>query len=477
MKKKIFLSLIIFLVVFMFLQKKSSAYVGNGYVWNKTEISININDNFEDYLDEFEVKFYYKGQLTDEEVKVSLDKFYYGGLSVSTSEVGRKTVKLIAEVSGYSTIDRRDILLNILDSEPPVITQLKDLNFEVGEPFNYNEYFMITDNYGIQSVQYLDHNVNQTVPGSYNLEVLVTDNGGNTVSKNYMVVVRSTSTPVLSLANFVYVEYGDLDFDITKYVSASDSIEGDLTSSVKITGLDIYKLGDQTVTISVANSNGYVSKKEKTITVIDTEAPTLELKTYSDVIYLEDEKKFDLKSYITKCNDNCDNLSEDDVIIDSSDFSYTYGSHVIVYKLCDSSKNYTTRKLNLNVSYKSTPTIIANDIEIKINSSLNILDNVIVSDPYDEAIGDSLIIDTGLLDLTKAGKYEITLEATNKAGNTTYKKIYITVYDDSTPSQNTLSELWNLIYENKIIVIIILIASSVGIIYLIKKKSKNKGGV
>ena len=115
MKKKIFLSLIIFLVVFMFLQKKSSAYVGNGYVWNKTEISININDNFEDYLDEFEVKFYYKGQLTDEEVKVSLDKFYYGGLSVSTSEVGRKTVKLIAEVSGYSTIDRRDILLNILD--------------------------------------------------------------------------------------------------------------------------------------------------------------------------------------------------------------------------------------------------------------------------------------------------------------------------------------------------------------------------
>lgn len=477
MKRKIFVSIVVFLLVFILLEKKSSAYVGNGYIWNKTEVSINVNDNFDDYLDSFEVKFYYKGEMTDAEVKVSLDKFYYGNLSVSTNEVGRKTVKLIAEAKGYSTIDRRDIILNILDNQLPEITQIKELNFEVGEPFNYSDYFMVTDNYGISSIQFLDSNVNQTVPGSYNLGVLVTDNGGNIVNKNYKVIVRSTSTPVLSLANFVYVEYGDLDFDITKYVSASDSIEGDLTSCVKIDGLDVYKLGDQTVTISVANSNGYVTKKEKTITVIDSQAPTLELSTYNDVIYLEDEKNFDLKNYITKCNDNCDNLSEDDVIIDSSDFSYTYGSHIIEYKLCDSSKNYTIRKLNLNISYKTAPTITASDQEIKINSSLNLQEIISVSDPYDDYIEDSVIIDTGTLDLTKAGKYEVSIEATNKAGNTSVKKIYITVYSDKTPSQNTISNLIDTIYENKIIVIIVLALASIAIVYLIKKKKKNKEGV
>lgn len=37
-----------------------NAYVGNGFLWNKTEIYVDLNSNFDDYIKEFEVKFYYK---------------------------------------------------------------------------------------------------------------------------------------------------------------------------------------------------------------------------------------------------------------------------------------------------------------------------------------------------------------------------------------------------------------------------------
>ena len=38
-----------------------NAYVGNGFLWNKTEIYVDLNSNFDDYIKEFEVKFYYWG--------------------------------------------------------------------------------------------------------------------------------------------------------------------------------------------------------------------------------------------------------------------------------------------------------------------------------------------------------------------------------------------------------------------------------
>ena len=105
-----------------------NAYVGNGFLWNKTEIYVDLNSNFDDYIKEFEVKFYYKGDLTNEEVKVSLDSFYYGNLTISTNIVETKAVKMIATVPGYSSYDRRDILVHVVDIQRGQMTcQLNSL--------------------------------------------------------------------------------------------------------------------------------------------------------------------------------------------------------------------------------------------------------------------------------------------------------------------------------------------------------------
>lgn len=133
-----------------------NAYVGNGFLWNKTEIYVDLNSNFDDYIKEFEVKFYYKGDLTNEEVKVSLDSFYYGNLTISTNIVETKAVKMIATVPGYSSYDRRDILVHVVDTEFPKITKIKDLDFEIGQVINYDDYFKFSDNDKIESYQYND---------------------------------------------------------------------------------------------------------------------------------------------------------------------------------------------------------------------------------------------------------------------------------------------------------------------------------
>lgn len=465
-------SLIITLFVFA---NKTQAYAGNGFIWNKTEVSINLNSNFDDILDTFEVKFYYKGEITDKEVKVELDSFYYGNLSITTSTVETKIVKLIATVDGYSSYDRRDITLHIVDTEPPKILKLKELEFEVGQVVNFEEYFRFTDNDEVSSIEIIDSKINFSVPGNYELEIIVCDNSYNYVKEKYNVYVCDTTAPSILLTNFITVEYGDIDFDIRNYVKVTDTYEGDLTSSVTLEGLNIFKLGDQTVTVSVVDSSGNRTTVSKVITVVDTTAPTLELTCYSDIIYLEDGIP-DFASYIYKCYDNVDDLTIDDVIIDSSDFSFIYGAHTISYKLIDKTNNYSIRNLNLNVSYKTAPTITVEDLEFDQYQTFNLGNYIKVTDLYDDSISNNYLLYDSNLDSSTPGTYEIYVEATNKAGQTSIAKFYVTIKSQYTDNENIVYDVYDYIYDNKLILIGVLLISVGIIVYVIKKKKKTKIG-
>lgn len=279
--------------------------------------------------------------------------------------------------------------------------------------------------------------------------------------------------PDLILSNFITVEYGDLDFDIKNYVKASDSYEGDLTSSVTISGLDIYKLGDQTVTIFVSDSSGNVRSVSKVITVVDTTAPVLELSKYNDTIYLGEETP-DLRGYIKRCDDNTSEINMSDVEIDATSFLMEYGSYTITYKVHDKANNYCIRKLNLSVSYKEAPVIECKDLEFEQNETINLKDYIKVSDLYDESMSSNYKLYDSALDTKTPGKYEIFVEATNMAGHSTIAKFYVTVKAKNSDTKNTFYDIYEYIYENKLVIILAIIVISgafVGI--LIKKQTKN----
>ena len=99
LKKIIFLASFIFTISLVIPIR--AAY--NRFSWNKTTINVPLNESIENYLDEIEVKFYYNGVLTDSEVNLKIDDFYYGNVSIPTNIACTKMVRVIAYVDGRRT--------------------------------------------------------------------------------------------------------------------------------------------------------------------------------------------------------------------------------------------------------------------------------------------------------------------------------------------------------------------------------------
>ena len=88
--------------------------------------------------------------------------------------------------------------------------------------------------------------VDSNKPGSYGLRYNVKDSAGNeAVTVARTVIVVDTTSPVITLVGeaIVTVEVGS-DYE-DPGVGANDSVDGDLTSQIKVTGeVDVNKLGD-----------------------------------------------------------------------------------------------------------------------------------------------------------------------------------------------------------------------------------------
>lgn len=463
MLKKVIFFITLFSTIFIVKPMKT---LYNRFSWNKTTINVPLNESIENYLDEIEVKFYYNGVLTDNEVYIKIDDFYYGSVTIPTNEACTKMVRVIAYVDGYSSYDRREITVNIVDNEAPKITLLKPLDFKVSEVQTLAEYFDISDNDQIKSIQFDDSLINYNVIGTYPLKVIAVDLSNNITSKNYQVNVRDKMEPVIISNVFIEVAYGDESFDITKFVSATDDYDGDITTKVKLYGLDVYKLGSQITTLEVSDSSGNVRRIEKEIMVVDNQAPKLELSTYN--VTIMQSLNVDFSSYIKEISDNYDELSVDDIEIIKDDFKQEIGTYPVYFKASDSAGNYTLRTLLVNVSYDTAPVIYASDFTVKRYTNVNIYDYVAVTDLYDQYVEESLVISPNEIKTDETGVYEIIIEACNSAGIKSKKTIYMTVVDGDLDGNKFL----NFIYDNKYTLIFVIISITGGVIYIILKKKK-----
>lgn len=456
-----------------FPSKEASALTGNGFIWNKTEVTVPLYDNFEDYLDEFDVSFYYKGQVVPNAyVKVELDDMYYNDFVVSTKDVGTKQVKLIATVRGYSTYDKRDVLVHIVDEQMPMITQIKPLIITLNQKITLDEYFLIKDNYAIESAYLLDDKVNYTKLGTYPINIVAFDKSNNKIIKTYNLYIVDKEKPSIEVANFIEVNYGDEDFDLLDYVKASDNIDGDLTKLIEYdkSTLDVYKLGPQNIKVKVSDKHGNETLTEVLITVVDNEAPTVELTKYFASVQIG--TKPDFKEFIKKVGDNCDKeLTLDDVVIDDSEYEDTFGTYTIYYTLIDSSGNKIERKLSFSVSYNSYPIIEATDLVFKVGERFDLKDHIKVYDEYDSNL--HVTIDDSVLDINTPGKYEIVITALNLAGLKSEKSIYVTIESGKSEVENIFDNIYDYIYENKMTVILLILGASGGVIYLVMRKKRH----
>lgn len=107
------------------------------------------------------------------------------------------------------------------------------------------------------------------------------DSAGNTAAASFSVTVEDTTAPTLDIIPADQtLEAANISGLVGTFsVTASDAVDGDLSSSVSCDHLsgDVYPLGATTVTCGVTDAHGNSTSAMATITVVDTTRPVVTL--------------------------------------------------------------------------------------------------------------------------------------------------------------------------------------------------------
>ena len=123
--------------------------------------------------------------------------------------------------------------------------------------------------------------VNTESPGVYKIFYGLKDSAGNeAVTITRTVFVVDTTSPVITLVGeaIVTVEVGSYYED--PGVAANDSVDGDLTSQIKVSGkVHVNKLGEYQLKYNVEDASGNSAKElVRNVIVVDSISPIITLK-------------------------------------------------------------------------------------------------------------------------------------------------------------------------------------------------------
>jgi len=177
-----------------------------------------------------------------------------------------------------------------LDSVAPVITLLGDAEMKVniGQAFSEPGFTASDDMAGdlTQSV-IVSGTVDTNTFGTYTLTYQVSDNYRNLCEVKRIVHVGDFAAPVITLAgeNRIYVKVGEAYAE--PGFTASDNIDGDITSKVAIGGgVDTSKMGRNTVTYTVTDAAGNTSTTSRSVYVYMKQAIANPINPGDKVVYL-----------------------------------------------------------------------------------------------------------------------------------------------------------------------------------------------
>ena len=274
--------------------------------------------------------------------------------------------------------------------------------------------------------------VNTNVLGPHTVTYDVTDFSGNTaIQVTRTVTVVDTTLPVITLSGSspVTVEVGSLYID--SGATASDNIDGDITSSiVTVNPVNTALIGTYTVTYNVEDSsNNNADQKTRTVNVVDTTGPDITLNgnnpetvevgsTYTDAgVTVTDNYDIGLIATIT-----------------GSVNTAVLGEYILTYNAEDSSHNAAiTRTRTVNVVDTTVPEITLNGNNpetVEVGSTYTDA-GAIVTDNYDTGLSTTV---TGTINTAVVGVYILTYNAVDSSGNAAISKTRtVNVVDTNTP--------------------------------------------
>ena len=215
----------------------------------------------------------YDGDVTDKVVREEKD--------------GVVTYTVIDSSGNQATKERTIIYKDVI---APVITLTggESYNFNAGQEFT-DPGFTATDEVDgdITSKVTVEGSVDGMTYGTYTLSYHVEDSSGNVCDITRTVNVGDFVAPTLSLSGATrsYILVGT-SYSEPGY-SASDNIDGDITSKVSVSGgVDTSKMGRNTITYTVADAAGNTATASRSVFVYEKQAVANTINPGDKVVYL-----------------------------------------------------------------------------------------------------------------------------------------------------------------------------------------------
>ena len=221
--------------------------------------------------------------------------------------------------------------------------------------------------------------VDTSIAGTYTVSYSATDSDSNTSVETRTVIVTQGEFPVISLngasSENVYVLNAYIDMGAT----ASDTEDGDLTTSIDVTGIvDTSAVGSYELTYSVTDSDSNTSSVTRTVVVVTGEAPVITLLGNASVTLAMGDAYTDAGA---TANDLEDGDITSSIAVTNSLNTAVAGTYTIAYNVTDS---------NGNVALEINRTVVVFDPSI-VGGVLQIYDATGSSMFYDDAVTASIV--------------------------------------------------------------------------------------
>ncbi len=384
--------------------------------------------------------------------------------TIDVTEVNEDTNEQIITITttdnaGYTTVTTKVIKV---DTKAPVITGVENNIVELNETFDNLSNVLATDTLsGVNGNITVSGEVNTKKVGEYTLTYTVKDNAGNTTTVKRVITVednRPAPTVEFTVDESAFNENGWANEDFFINVEVTDNSETGLKEVLFCNNLNncvpkhdladkekikIFQEGaTNRVCVQATDNRDKTSLTCSDKFKLDKTAPTSADLDVNGTLGLNDWYTSDLTLSTSGGSDITSGIANSTVSVEEITKN---GTHEVVITTTDKAGNETTVTKTLKVD-KSKPKIVAEDITVDINGTVDLLAGVSATDTFSGLGTNGVTIKNSDLDLTKAGVYTVTYKAIDNAGNSRNKKINVTVVAPA-PTLN-LYDLNNTINEN-----------------------------
>ncbi|MDX9893357.1 MAG: DUF5011 domain-containing protein [Patescibacteria group bacterium] len=216
--------------------------------------------------------------------------------------------------------------------------------------------------------------------------------------------------------------------------TATDNIDGDLTSSIVVTGtVNTNAVGSYSLTYSATDSSGNTGSAVRTVNVVDTTAPVVTVLGSNPMSVALNSQFVDPGATAT---DNIDGDLTSSIVVTGTVDTGVAGSYSLTYSATDSSGNTGSAVRTVIVSGDIEPPVITilgtNPLTLEVLSGGYSDAGATASDNVDGDIS-GLIQTVSTVNMTLVGNYIVTYTVTDSSGNTATAVRNVSVVDTTDP--------------------------------------------